>query len=122
MNPNPNPNPNQATTSTSKAATHVLSRCTCKGVWASRSIRLPTGRTRGCLTRCTCRCAANPYPGPNPYPDPNPSPDPDPSPDPNPNPDPNPKQVRRNAQAAALKTRDFTICIESCDKVPTLYP
>jgi hypothetical protein len=28
--------------------------------------------------------------------------------------------VRRNAQAAALKTRDFTICIESCDKVLTL--
>jgi len=31
-------------------------------------------------------------------------------------------QVRRNAQAAALKTRDFTICIESCDKVLDLEP
>ena len=31
-------------------------------------------------------------------------------------------QVRRNAQAAALKTRDFTICIESCDKVLELEP
>lgn len=31
-------------------------------------------------------------------------------------------QVRRNAQAAALKTRDFTICIESCDKVLEIEP
>ena len=30
--------------------------------------------------------------------------------------------MRRNAQAAALKTRDFTICIESCDKVRDLEP
>ena len=40
----------------------------------------------------------------------------------NPNPNPKPGQVRRNAQAAALKTRDFTICIESCDKVLELEP
>jgi tetratricopeptide (TPR) repeat protein len=31
-------------------------------------------------------------------------------------------QVRKNTQAAALKTRDFTICIESCDKVLEMEP
>jgi len=31
-------------------------------------------------------------------------------------------QVRKNTQAAALKTRDFSICIGSCDKVLELEP
>ena len=31
-------------------------------------------------------------------------------------------QVRKNAAGAAIKTRDYTICIHSCDKVLELLP